>query len=424
LLLAVFSSGCKKNEANRLTPRSSPYHARAGGCGFCRGARRDPIKLRQGASSQQPGNTDYLRIVLKNDSRQIRTALQSPASPKPRYRRNPKSSDARPTHPNRGSASLQASTFRRAGTPNRNRDARNTQSIVGAKDSTGRVADARLAIIIDDLGSDRPAADAVFALAIPSPFPSCLITSIRGHRQGSASPWIPGNAALADAIGRERNTEAQELRPGMSAPEVAALVDQFLQNTPDAAGVNNHQGSQATADAALMDALMPVLRDHNLFYVDSRTTAATVAYDTAQDFGVRSAFRNVPFLDDVAEWPRSANSSNWRCAALAKRAKPWRSAILTRDAPGSARSSAATQAQGVRWCWLRTRPLIGLFSLRLRRLRFLCWKKHMNDEARIPCEKAEDAAFGAHRAAREPFGAVQRCIDRCPSKTRPLFGTE
>src|SRR5439155_849444 len=84
-------------------------------------------------------------------------------------------------------------------------------------------------------------------------------------------------------------------------PEVAAMVDRFLQNVPDAAGVNNHQGSQATADAALMDELMPVLRDRHLFYLDSRTTAATVAYDTAQDFGVRSAFRNVPFLDDVTQ---------------------------------------------------------------------------------------------------------------------------
>jgi hypothetical protein len=50
-----------------------------------------------------------------------------------------------------------------------------------------------------------------------------------------------------------------------------------------------------------MSELMPVLSDHHLFYVDSRTTAATVAYDTAQNFGVRSAFRNVPFLDDVPE---------------------------------------------------------------------------------------------------------------------------
>jgi len=52
-----------------------------------------------------------------------------------------------------------------------------------------------------------------------------------------------------------------------------------------------------------MDELMPVLRDRRLFYIDSRTTTATVAYDTAQSFGVRSAFRNVPFLDDVAEVP-------------------------------------------------------------------------------------------------------------------------
>jgi polysaccharide deacetylase 2 family uncharacterized protein YibQ len=50
-----------------------------------------------------------------------------------------------------------------------------------------------------------------------------------------------------------------------------------------------------------MSELMPVLCDRHLFYVDSRTTAVTVAFDTAQEFGVRSAFRNVPFLDDVPE---------------------------------------------------------------------------------------------------------------------------
>jgi len=87
----------------------------------------------------------------------------------------------------------------------------------------------------------------------------------------------------------------------MPAAEVSTLVDQFLQNVPGAIGVNNHQGSQATSDPALMEELMPVLREHQLFYIDSRTTAATVAYDTAESSGVRSAFRNVPFLDDVAE---------------------------------------------------------------------------------------------------------------------------
>ena len=50
-----------------------------------------------------------------------------------------------------------------------------------------------------------------------------------------------------------------------------------------------------------MRELMPVLRARHLFYIDSRTTAATVAYETAQNSRVPSAFRNVPFLDDVVE---------------------------------------------------------------------------------------------------------------------------
>ncbi len=95
--------------------------------------------------------------------------------------------------------------------------------------------------------------------------------------------------------------ESQELRPGMTAGEVFALVNQFVGAVPGVSGVNNHQGSQATADPALMNELMKVLRDRQLFYIDSRTTTATVAYDAARHAGVPSAFRNVPFLDDLAE---------------------------------------------------------------------------------------------------------------------------
>src|SRR2546430_10049124 len=43
--------------------------------------------------------------------------------------------------------------------------------------------------------------------------------------------------------------EAQELRAGMSRGDVIMLVNQLLQSVPDVVGVNNHQGSQSTADA-------------------------------------------------------------------------------------------------------------------------------------------------------------------------------
>jgi hypothetical protein len=102
------------------------------------------------------------------------------------------------------------------------------------------------------------------------------------------------------SLGNEK-PEAQELHPGMSTGDVTLLVNQMLLAVPYAVGVNNHQGSQATSDPALMSELMPMLRDRQLFYIDSRTSATTVAFDTARENGVRCAFRNVPFLDDVAE---------------------------------------------------------------------------------------------------------------------------
>ena len=161
---------------------------------------------------------------------------------------------------------------------------------------------ARLAIILDDLGNDRGAAQAIFAMPYPltlSVLPNHLhsvdIAQEATRRGFQVMLHLP-----MKSMGNER-PEAQELRPGMSANDVSTLIDNLLKAVPDVAGVNNHQGSQSTADVALMDELMPVLRQRKLFYVDSRTTPATVAYDTAQRFGVRSGFRNVPFLDDVAE---------------------------------------------------------------------------------------------------------------------------
>ncbi len=161
---------------------------------------------------------------------------------------------------------------------------------------------ARLAIILDDLGNDRAAADAIFSLPYPmtiSVLPNhahSVEIAEEAHRRGfEVMLHLP-----MQSVGNEM-PEPQELHPGMPADEIPVLFEQMMESVPYAAGVNNHQGSQATADPALMEELMPVLQKWNLFYVDSRTTAATVAYDTARRLGVRSGFRNVPFLDDVAQ---------------------------------------------------------------------------------------------------------------------------
>ncbi len=303
-LLAVLCSGCKKKEENRLTPAQVHQITRDLAAAASSAVPAEtPIRLRQGASTQQPGDTDYLRVVLNNDSpadtnraavAKLMQSLNAAAT------RNHLTQDA-PIQ----NGDLLHFQLRHGGVPAIEIEivTRGTPaSGAGARNFSGKTVNARLAIIIDDLGSDRAAAEAIFALDYPltiSVLPNhehSMDIAKEAHRRGfQVMLHLPMQSVANET------PEAHELHPGMPTPEVAALVDQFLQNVPDAAGVNNHQGSQATADAALMDELMPVLRDRHLFYVDSRTTAATVAYDTAQDFGVRSAFRNVPFLDDVAE---------------------------------------------------------------------------------------------------------------------------
>jgi len=46
--------------------------------------------------------------------------------------------------------------------------------------------------------------------------------------------------------------EQQELRPGLRRDQVENIVTKMLESVPEADGVNNHQGSQATSNGALM----------------------------------------------------------------------------------------------------------------------------------------------------------------------------
>jgi len=158
----------------------------------------------------------------------------------------------------------------------------------------------RLAILLDDLGSDRSAADAIFALRVPITL-SVLPYQPHSHEIAQEARKHGCEVMLhlpMQSVANE-TPEQQQLRPGLTRDQVENIVTKMLESVPEADGVNNHQGSQATSNGALMDELMPVLRDAGVFYVDSRTTAGTVAYDTAKRDGVKTAFRNVPFLDDV-----------------------------------------------------------------------------------------------------------------------------
>jgi polysaccharide deacetylase 2 family uncharacterized protein YibQ len=84
-----------------------------------------------------------------------------------------------------------------------------------------------------------------------------------------------------------------------------------LDDIPYAKGINNHMGSELTQRHLQMSWVMQELRQRQLYFVDSRTSARTVAADTASEFGVPNISRQI-FLDNI----RSAEAIDKRFKAL------------------------------------------------------------------------------------------------------------
>jgi hypothetical protein len=116
------------------------------------------------------------------------------------------------------------------------------QKLAQGSANDARSSNPKLAIILDDLGSDRAAAESVFALGYPltiSVLPNHQHSSEianEAHRRGfEVMLHLPMQSVANET------PEARELHPGMPAPEVAALVDQFLQNVPASTITRDHR---------------------------------------------------------------------------------------------------------------------------------------------------------------------------------------
>jgi len=95
-----------------------------------------------------------------------------------------------------------------------------------------------------------------------------------------------------------------------------------LEDIPFAVGVNNHMGSLLTRQEQPMAWTMELLRQHNMFFLDSKTTKNSKVEQVATRYGVGSLERNV-FLDHN----RSHAAIEWQFKRLINVAKRDGSAI-------------------------------------------------------------------------------------------------
>lgn len=160
---------------------------------------------------------------------------------------------------------------------------------------------ARISLVIDDLGRSVADVDTLQQLGVPIsysvlPFESRtpeVVDALRRHEAEILChlPMAPRNGANPGPGALSREMAADELIMGTRVA---------LEKIPGAVGVNNHMGSGLSSDPESMRAILEVVAESGLFYVDSRTSADSVGYQVALEVGVPAAERQV-FLDSVHE---------------------------------------------------------------------------------------------------------------------------
>jgi uncharacterized protein len=162
-----------------------------------------------------------------------------------------------------------------------------------------RPREARMAIIIDDIGHNRRRAWEFLAIEADLTY--------------AVLPHLPYSVELAHAI-HKKNHEIllhqpmepfdRQLDPGPgalfvgdSAPHIEKVVNMNIRAVPYSSGVNNHMGSRFTSNGEDIRCALQAIKQRGLFFVDSLTSNHSKAYRTACGLHMTSGRRDT-FLDN------------------------------------------------------------------------------------------------------------------------------
>ncbi len=155
----------------------------------------------------------------------------------------------------------------------------------------------RIVIVIDDMGNNLVQGEA--ALALPGPVTYAVLPhSAHGRQLALAAKRLGKDVMLHAPMA---NTQNLKLGPGALTPDLSEarfkeILNAGLDSVPYVTGLNNHMGSLLTRQRTPMRWVMEVANARGLFFLDSRTTIGSVAWETARSEGVPALSRDI-FLD-------------------------------------------------------------------------------------------------------------------------------
>jgi len=157
----------------------------------------------------------------------------------------------------------------------------------------------RVAVILDDGGYGG--ADTEQALALDTKVTLAILPNTPSGRDTAKRAVTKGfevmlHMPMETAVKGIRAVTGQ-LDTSMDQNTIHRLTLDALSQVPGAKGVNYHTGGKFIQDYARTRWFMEVVRDKQLYFVDSRTTGRSVGHAAAMELGVRAADRDV-FLDN------------------------------------------------------------------------------------------------------------------------------
>lgn len=178
----------------------------------------------------------------------------------------------------------------------------------------------RIAIIIDDLGYQLDAG--LRALDLPGPISFAVLPATPSGTVLAQTAYSQGKEVLLhlplESIDRENVDEPGAITLDMNRSAFGRAFSLALESVPHAVGVSNHRGSLLTRHPGHMTWLMEEIGAHDgMFFIDSFTTADSIALQIAVESGIPATRRHV-FLDNDRS-PAALREEFDRLIALARR---------------------------------------------------------------------------------------------------------
>ena len=156
---------------------------------------------------------------------------------------------------------------------------------------------ATIAIVIDDLGHHLERGRTLNKLPYPLTFaflPERRYTSTLAKQAYHAGKEVILHAPMENA--RQFHLGAGALTTNMSPIELGETLQKSLTSIPFVSGMNNHMGSTFTAHQASMESVLSTLSHYPYYFLDSKTTASSVAAKVSRSMKIPTFVRDV-FLD-------------------------------------------------------------------------------------------------------------------------------